>query len=192
MALYRAGEIVRYRITWLEMTERPSFGWPKLPLGADAMLLRADEPPAWYFRALYDAVGADHGWTDRHADSEEALSAWLSDPRVSLHSLVIAGWPQGFFVLDARARQDDEEVCEIAYLGLVPEARGRGLGSWLVQAAVLTGWNQPGVRKLTVNTCTLDNPRALVHYQRAGFVPVRSEERSRRLTTDLVLDHPLL
>lgn len=188
MLSYRAGETVRYRITRLEMTRRPTFGWPRLPVGRAAVLVRAEAPPWWYFRALYDAVGRDHAWTDRHADSPEALNAWLADPAVTMHALMAQGWPQGFFVLDARK----PDTCDLAYLGLVPEARGRGLGRWLVETAVLTGWSPPGTARMTVKTCTLDDPRALFRYRQAGFVPVRTEEAARVLTRDLTLAHPPL
>jgi GNAT superfamily N-acetyltransferase len=185
---YKAGETVRYRITWLEMTARPGYGWPRLPVGREALLVRADTPPWWYFLALYDAVGRDHAWTDRHADSPAALNAWLADPQVSLHSLMSQGWPQGFFMIDGR----EEGVADLAYFGLVPEALGRGMGWWLLQTAILTAWQRPGITRLTVNTCTLDHPRALGQYQRAGFTPVRTAEAERVLKRDLSFAHPLL
>ena len=188
MTLYRAGETVRYRITWLEMTQRPRFDWPRLPVGREALLVRADSPPWWYFLALYDAVGRDHAWTDRHADAPGDLTAWLADPAVSLYSLMAQGWPQGFFILDAR----EAGTCDLAYFGLVPEAKGRGLGRWLLETAVLTGWALPGIHRMTVNTCTLDDPRALIRYQQAGFVPLRTQEAARVLTRDLTFAHPLL
>lgn len=185
---FKAGETVRYRITWLEMTAPPTFGWPRLPVGREALLVRADTPPWWYFLSLYDAVGRDYAWTDRHADSPEALNAWLHDPQVSLYSLMAQGWPQGFFVLDGR----EAGTCDLAYFGLVPEAVGRGLGWWLLQTAVMTAWGRPGVQRLAVNTCTLDHPRALGQYQRAGFTPIRTAEAERVLKRDLSFPHPLL
>lgn len=188
MPSFKAGQTVRYRTTWLEMTKPPAFGWPRLPVGREALLVRADTPPWWYFLALYDAVGRDHAWTDRHADTPQALNAWLADPGVALYSLMAQGWPQGFFVIDTR----EAGVADLAYFGLVPEAVGRGLGWWLLQTAVLTAWSRPGVARVTVNTCTLDHPRALGQYQRAGFIPVRTAEAERVLTRDLTFDHPLL
>jgi hypothetical protein len=35
-------------VTWLEMAQRPRFDWPKLPVGREGMLLRAEAPPRWY------------------------------------------------------------------------------------------------------------------------------------------------
>ena len=80
-----------------------------------------------------------------------------------------------FFLLDTR----EAGCCDLGYFGLVPEAIGRGLGRFLLETAVHAAWDLPGVERLTVNTCSLDHPRALPLYQRAGFVPVRREERSR-------------
>lgn len=188
MTLYRAGQTVRYRVTWLQMDRPPSFDWPRLPVGREVMLLRAEAPPWWYFLSLYDAVGRDHAWTDRHEDDPADLDTWLKDPQVALYTLMGQGWPQGFFMLDTR----ESGTCNLAYFGLVPQAIGRGLGWWLLQTAVLTGWSLPGTRRMTLNTCTLDHPRALGQYQRAGFSPVRTAEMERVLTRDLSIPHPLL
>lgn len=188
MQSFRAGERVEYRVTWLEMAQRPRFGWAPMPIGQEAALLKADAPPAWYFLALYDAVGQDYAWTDKHDTPRAQLSDWLADPAVRLYTLMGRGWPQGFFVLDGRA----DGVCDLAYFGLVPQAIGKGLGAWLLQAAILTGWDMPGVQKMTVNTCTLDHPRALIRYQRFGFEPVRTEVHDRVLTRDQSFHQPLL
>jgi len=67
---------------------------------------------------------------------------------------------------------------------MVPEALGRRLGGWLLKTAILTAWDLPDTTKVTVNTCTLDHPRALALYQKNGFMPVRREERTRVLTRD--------
>ncbi len=188
MKHYAAGEQVDYRVTWLEMRKRPGFGWPHLPVGRDAVLLRAETPPWWWFLALYDAVGRDYAWTDKHSMPRDEMTAWLADSEVALYSLMAQGWPQGFFMLDTR----EAGVCDLAYFGLVPESVGRGLGTWLLKSAILTGWDRPGTERMTVNTCTLDHPRALIQYQRHGFEPVRTEIHSRVLTRDQTFLQPLL
>lgn len=188
MHAFKAGERVEYRVTWLEMAERPRFGWPRLPVGREAVLLRAQTPPWWYFLALYDAVGRDYAWTDKRDVPQDELGEWLADPDVALYTLMGQGWPQGFFMLDWRLTG----ACDLAYFGLVPEAVGKGLGSWLLQSAILTGWAREGVARMTLHTCTLDHPRALIQYQRFGFAPVRTEIQSRVLTRDHVFHQPLL
>lgn len=175
-----AGDTVEVTITYLEMAARPAHPIPHMPAGAPSMLVAADAPPVWYFLQLYDAVGADYEWTDQHARSAVELAAFLEHPKVMLCTLVRAGWPHGFFILDARA----DGTCDIAYFGLVAEAMGQGLGTFLLNTAVHMAWDQPGTSRVTVNTNTLDHPRALPLYQRVGFQPVRREVVTRVLSRD--------
>lgn len=179
----RAGERIDYQVTHLEMTAPPSGPLPPLPVGAETALIAAKRPPAGYFLYLYRAVGAPWEWTDWLDRTEAEVEAFVHDPEVRLYTLIVDGWPGGFFVLDTR----EAEVCDLAYFGLVPQATGRGFGPWLLGTAIRMGWQRPGVSRLTVNTCTLDHPAALGLYQRLGFTPVARESRSRVLTRPRVL-----
>lgn len=178
MTLQKAGTRVAYTITYLEMDARPGYAYPHLPVASTAALLKAEDPPVWYFLSLYDAVGRDYAWEDMHALPEAEIADQLS--RSDLYTLTEKGWPHGFFLLEPLA----EGVVDLAYFGLVPEAVGSGLGRWLLQTAILTAWDHPGTARITVNTCTLDHPRALALYQKNGFHPVRREEKTRILTRD--------
>src|SRR4029079_7587334 len=93
---------------------------------------------------------------------------------VTRYTFVRGAWRHGFFLLDGRA----PDVVDLCFFGLVPEAIGRGLGTFLLQTAVHAAWDRPGTERVTVNTTTLDHPRALPLYQKAGFVPVRRETRA--------------
>ncbi|MEL6643068.1 MAG: GNAT family N-acetyltransferase [Pseudomonadota bacterium] len=177
MTVLPAGTEVSYTVTWLEMTERPSYPYPPLPATHPATLLKAEAAPRWYFLSLYDAVGRDYAWEDAHDRDPGELQAWLDDPAVGLFTLMAHGWPHGFFMLDGRTKG----VCDLAYFGLVPQAVGQGLGAFLLRTAILTAWDRAGVGRVTVNTCTLDHPRALQTYQRHGFVPVRRQDFTRTL-----------
>ena len=179
MTLQKAGTEVAYTVTFLEMAERPSWDWPHLPVASTAALLKAEDPPVWYLLSLYDAVGRDYAWEDMHARPRDEIAAQLAHS--TLYTLIEHGWPHGFFLL---GHPDADGVVELYYFGLVPEAVGSGLGSWLLRTAILTGWDMEGTRKLTVDTCTLDHPRALALYQKNGFTPVRREDRTRILTRD--------
>ena len=178
MTVQTAGTEVDYTVTFLEMARRPSFEYPHLPIGSSAALLKATNPPTWFFLALYDAVGRDYAWEDMHKLPPEEVSAQLE--RAELFTLNDHGWPHGFFMLETTG----DGTVDLAYFGLVPEAVGSGLGAWLLKTAILTGWDLPGTSKMTVNTCTLDHPRALALYQTNGFTPVRREDRTRILTRD--------
>lgn len=179
--IFRAkGETVDYVVTYLEMYDRPGFDHPSVPPGPPSALIHAQNPPLWYFLTLYDAVGRDYAWRDLHERDQAEVAAFIADKDVTLYTFLRDGWPHGFFLLDHRKAG----VCELAYLGLVPEAVGQGLSNYLLRTAILTGWAREGVEMMQVNTCTLDHPRALAQYQRHGFAPVRRETRTRVLTRD--------
>lgn len=171
------GEEVPVTITFLEMERRPEGPAPPLPMGVPLSLMRAVAPPVRYFFYLYDLVGERYHWTDRHADDPAELEAVLHHEDVSLFSVIWDGWPAGIVMLDWR----EAGVCDLAYFGIADGLHGRGLGRWLLGAAVRMGWEREGVGRMTVNTCSLDHPRALPMYQRAGFAPVRRVETVRRI-----------
>lgn len=165
-----------YTVTYLEMTARPSHPPAPAPLGQRLLLLRAEMPPPGYFLYLYRGVGDAFAWTDWLDQPDERVRAFVQARGMRLFTLLVEGWPGGFFLLDGRT----PGVCDLAYFGLMPEAIGRGLGGWLLDQALREGWALPGVEKMTVNTCTLDHPRALPLYQQHGFAPVRREVRPHR------------
>jgi len=150
--------------SFLEMEARPDYPRPAIVGSSQTALIRAEKPPVWFFLDLYSAVGASYEWTDRHNQNPDELKEWLRSPQVNLFTFLRLGWPHGFFVLDTR----EAEVCELAYFGLVEEAVGKGLGKYLLHTAIHTGWDQKGVTRMTVNTCTLDHPRATDLYFSAG------------------------
>lgn len=172
------GDEIEYTITYLEMSARPSYPRPSLPVGPPTALIAAHKPPAWYFLSLYDAVGQGYEWTDRHEDPTDELEGFLYDPQVTLYTLMRTGWPAGFFILDARS----PATCDLSYFGLVPQAIGLNLGTYLLQTAIHAAWDRDGVERVTVSTNSLDHPRALPLYQKSGFTPVRQEKQSRVLT----------
>ena len=176
----KPGDPIDYTVTYLEMTERPRAPVPARPANVNTALVRAEEPPLEYFLYLYTTVGGPHEWTDWLEKSEEEVTEFIHRPGVFLYTLMVDGWPGGFFMLDG----SEEGVCDLAYFGLVPQAIGRGLGRWLLATAVETGWEMPGTERMSVNTNTLDHPRALGMYQRIGFVPVRQERMTRTLTRE--------
>lgn len=167
-------ETVDYTVTFLEMDAQPTRPSPPTPAGAPLALMRAETPSLHYFLYLYRTVGEGHLWTDLLDWPEENLAAFVGHPQVELTTLFRAGSPAGFYQLDFR----EEGVCDLAYFGLMPEAVGMRIGPWLLDQAIHAAWAR-GIDRLTVNTCTLDHPAALSMYQRAGFAPVRREQRTR-------------
>jgi hypothetical protein len=74
-------------------------------------------------------------------------------------------------------------VCDLAYFGLVPEAVG-GVWAGASPRGACQGMGAGRRSKMTVNTCTLDHPRALDLYKKMGFSPVDTEDRTRVLCRD--------
>jgi hypothetical protein len=58
----------------------------------------------------------------------------------------------------------------------MPEAIGKRLSFFFLYHTCVNAWLQP-IQRLTVNTCTLDHPRALPLYQRMGFTAYDRQER---------------
>lgn len=159
-------------VTHLEMTSPPAGAAPKPPAIKLAVLRVTDCLPAFY-RFLYAETGRDWVWYERRALDDTALATELSDPAVDLFVLHVGGQPAGFVELDRRRLP--EEV-ELRYFGLMQRFIGRGLGVWLLDWAIRESWRHVP-RRLYVNTCTLDHPKALPLYQMAGFTPFRQETK---------------
>ncbi len=158
-------------VTFLEMTARPAALPPPAPRGKVA-LLKAEKPAPHFYRYLYDTIGAEYFWVDRKKLTPEALAEVIQDPLNQLFVLYAEGVPAGMAELDLRK----PEVANIAYFGLMPEAIGRHMGYFFLYHTCMNAWALP-IRRLTINTCTLDHPRALPLYQRLGFTAYSREER---------------
>jgi ribosomal protein S18 acetylase RimI-like enzyme len=158
-------------VTYMEMTAPPTRPTVPLPPGKHA-LLRVENPTIAFYRFLYNTVGEQWLWTDRRRMPDEKLIAQVDHPEVELYVLYTGGQPAGFVELDRRPKPD----LNFAYFGLMDEFIGRGLGKYLLNWAVDQAWSY-GPARLTVDTCTLDHPRAIGEYQRAGFRPVKQEAK---------------
>ncbi|MEQ8357693.1 MAG: GNAT family acetyltransferase [Kiloniellaceae bacterium] len=163
---------LRFTITYLEMTARPATPQVHPPIKTKFALLLAKRPTVAFYRFLYDSVGGDWRWWYRRQMSDQELAAILADERVEVFVLYVDGAPAGYFELDRR----DEPTIDLAYFGLLPHCVGSGLGRFLLYSAIEQAWSYEPER-LTVNTNTMDHPRALPLYQKMGFVPYRQEKQ---------------
>lgn len=127
------------------------------------------------YRRLNKLVGGDLGWVDRQIMNEAELEKILNNPENKIFVLYMSQQPVGFVELDF---SDNREV-EMLYFGLVPEARGKGLGKPFLQWTIAEAWKS-NPEKLILNTCEIDHPGALPMYQKAGFTIVaeRIEKQS--------------
>jgi GNAT superfamily N-acetyltransferase len=162
---------LRVVVTYLEMTTQPANPKQRPPMEKLA-LLRAERPTVSFYRYLYNTVGEPWLWADRRKMNDAALAAVIHDTKVEVTVLYVGGVPAGFAELDRRGK----DAVDLSYFGMIPEFIGMKLGPFLLNCAIDAAWSG-GAKKLTVNTCTLDHPKALGLYQRAGFVPVRQVTR---------------
>ena len=153
-------------VTTLEMRARPPLRpAPDAPLS----LKRWRAPGRDAYRALFRRVGGPWLWFSRLSMPDTRLDAILGSATTEVYAVADrAGLEVGMLELDfARAGE-----CKIAYLGLIPELAGQGLGRWLMHHALTLAW-RPGVSRVWVHTCTLDHPRALGFYRASGFSAVK-------------------
>lgn len=154
---------VETTVTYLEM-KPPRAIPPRLPDGVT--IQRAARPTVAFYRFLYDQAGKEYTWTERKLMADETLRAIVQDPAVEVYVLYVEGTPAGYVELDGRVAGQ----VEIAYFAIFPEFQGRALGPQLLAHAIQRA-ETSGTPRLWVHTCTLDHPKALSVYRRAGFVP---------------------
>jgi len=126
---------------------------------------RVAEPTAALYLDLYDRVGRPWLWYERRLLGDAALGALINRPGHELHVARHDGSLVGYFEL-----YEDE----IVFFGLTPDYLGRRIGPWLLDQAIERGFAR-GSSRLVLNTNTVDHPRALDTYRKAGFRVVRSE-----------------
>ncbi|MBN9062520.1 MAG: GNAT family N-acetyltransferase [Rhizobiales bacterium 65-9] len=146
---------------------------PAMPPAAqdERWRLRAVVSPdiAWY-RALYRAIGEEWLWTSRLRKSDAELAALLNAEGVEVYALTSEEQDCGLLELDFRVAG----ACEIVYFGVTPAMVGVGAAHWLMRTCQSIAWARD-ISRLWLHTCTLDHPRALGFYMRAGFTPIKRE-----------------
>jgi GNAT superfamily N-acetyltransferase len=150
--------------TRLEMRERPSRAltpWPAVltlePVAKDNLVA---------YREVFSAVGKDLLWFSRHLMADEKLLSILADPNTE--SLTLKRGTEIIGILELNFR--DAPECELAFFGLVPSEVGRGAGLALIDEAIRRAFTKP-ISRFWLSTCTLDHPKALSFYRKAGFTP---------------------
>lgn len=131
---------------------------------------RVTAPTAAFYRDLYDRVGRPWLWYERRLLSDVALQTLLDQPDHELHVARHDGDLVGYFELGGN---------ELVFFGLTLPYIGRRIGPWLLDRAIERIFAR-GVKRIDLNTNTLDHPKALDTYRKAGFRPVRSESKELR------------
>ena len=165
-----AADRVAVTVTFLSMPVPEPRPAEEFPAGYRLSSRRLSVPA---YRKLYNEVGGPWLWWLRRVMPDAALAEHLANPQVLVFLLHAEGEPAGFFELEATPWPE----VNLNYFGLMPGVIGKGLGMKLLRTAInqtaLMSWHGGRARRLTVNTCDADHPRALPNYLSAGFGEIR-------------------
>lgn len=117
------------------------------------------------YRELYRQ--ADEGWSLRLSWNDLELLEHFAEPENRLFFAYEGERPVGLVELEV-----DPDAAEIAYLGVVPKARGRGIGQALL-AAALKAALEAGVPRVVVRAHDHEKEAQRL-YQRLGFMPLEA------------------
>lgn len=163
--------------TYLEMTSPEQLSPPRSsPKLSNVIISKVAGPFPELNRFFYATIGGDWYWTDRLPWSYAKWMAYLDRPELETWIVSADGVPAGYCELE---KQSDGSV-EVAYFGIVRQFTGKGLGGLLLSAGVRRAWEM-GANRVWVHTCTLDDPRALSHYQARGFRIYKKETETKQL-----------
>ncbi len=154
---------------YLEMTGPGELCASPAPRG-DLKLTLATVADPELNRFFYSSVGRDWCWVDRLTWTRDDWLAWLSRPGHETWVLYVGGTPAGYFEFDC----GEEAAVEIAYLGLLPEFVGRGMGGYLLSQATRRAWEK-GANRVWLHTSSFDHPAALANYRSRGFRLFKTE-----------------
>lgn len=148
--------------TYLQLLNKPAtnFNFPDKSITINQL----KDPEVEYYLYLYDAVGADLNWVDRKLMAKDDLQKIIKSPRVAIFVLYYQGQPAGYSELC----RENEQSIELAYFGLAPKFRGKGLGKHLLNFTIDKAFTY-FPRRLWLHTCSLDHPHAMNNYLRRGF-----------------------
>jgi GNAT superfamily N-acetyltransferase len=135
--------------------------WPD-----DLTLLAANRGDLDAYRALFRNVGQNLLWFSRLIMSDEKLQETLANPGTESFTLMRGQDAIGILELSFR----DMPACELAFFGLVDTEIGKGTGRALIDEAIRRAFAKP-IQRMWLSTCTLDHPKALSFYRKAGFKP---------------------
>lgn len=160
--------------TYLEQTDPQELKFSKAP-GKPVRIERVLEMTPAYGRYLYSAVGETRRWTGRLSWTEQQWRDCYELPGSETWVAYVEGGPAGYVEL-ATSPGDGGTFVEIAFFGLTPAFTGQGIGGHLLSVGIHKAWSLrrrwpefPPVKKIWVQTSSLDGPTALQNYQARGF-----------------------
>jgi GNAT superfamily N-acetyltransferase len=155
------------RVSYLELTRRPA---PIRAHAGDERISR-ENPSIGEYLDLYGRIGEPLRWDQRFKMPRSELLRLLESERSAIYLLRDSGG-QALGLCEFERGVAD---IELKNFGLLPIARGKGLGPWLLRSALHCEWElQPG--RIWLHTDTWDHPAAMHVYESAGFRVYRVRE----------------
>ncbi|SHN87938.1 Ribosomal protein S18 acetylase RimI [Geodermatophilus obscurus] len=163
---------------WYADMERPLTGLPEVPAVPGVQLVPYDCDRDEEVRRAHNAA-----FTDHHGSAERDPTAWRAwftgqrafRPDLSVLALVdgaVAGYVLGY-VYDADTRATGVQQAYLGQLGVLRPARGRGIASAAIVAALRAG-AAAGCATAGLQVDTENPTGAFGLYRRLGFAPVRT------------------
>lgn len=152
---------IAHRLEMRQLPFRTLYAFPQ-----DLHLEPAAKTDLVAYRALFRAIGEDLLWFSRLLMSDETLLETLSHSGTESFALKRGQTVIGILELNFRELPD----CELSFFGLIPSEVGNGTGRALIDEAIRRAFQKP-IKRFWLSTCTLDHPRALGFYRKAGFTP---------------------
>jgi len=149
--------------TYFEIHAQPVRAQPRAcPPGLS--VVHAVKPPVHFYRYLYDTIGSPWVWWERKRQSDARIAEDLHHPQVELFVAYRDGVPVAMSEIDWRSFPE----VKLPYFGVLPEFCAQGLGGYLLDWTVDRVFAR-GATRFWLTTCSLDSPRAIPAYLRAGF-----------------------
>jgi len=127
------------------------------------------------YKDLYREVGIKYKWLGRTQMSNKKLEKIILDSEVEIHVMKKNNQNIGFFEIDYRKDYVKNGELRIVHFGLIEGFIGKGLGIKLMDA-VISRSRELSIKKIILQTNSLDHSRALPFYKKYGF-KVFSEEK---------------
>ena len=157
---------IKTQVTWLKMKEKPPQTEHKTcGRGFELKIVKLTQPTVEDYRFLYNTVGAPWTWIERRLFTDQKLLKTITHPNVEIYTLSSDDEIAGFSEIK---RSNKLHQAEIKYFGLMPSFIGRRLGRYFLMKIIDLAW-AGATKRVTVNTCDLDHPRAIDLYTSCGF-----------------------
>ena len=160
---------------YLELKFFKDFKEVKRP-SEDCFLELANQKDFQLNKFFYKNIGKKYQWVDRLIWSDQKWIEYIFNKKLSTYILKDREELVGFFELIFNR---DTKETEIAYLGILDEYYGKGLGGYLLSEAIKISFSKGSLR-VWVHTCSLDHKNALKNYLARGMKIFKSETLIRK------------